>query len=260
MSTEATYEDLLDALGRSGCAICRLATRRADRFLASYIYEHVNDVDLRSQIRSSRGFCEPHGEQFLEKLDALAVAITYRDILNSLVVELDASPYERGSSGAFSRLIENPWRRLRARLAGVRGREVLAVSVRCPVCIAESAAGERAMDVLAQQIKDEKLSRTLAEGDPLCLAHTQGALRRSGWMPALMSRQHQGWSELRDRLLEFIRKSDHNHRWEELTDAERAAIVTSVRTVTGTRARPADDASAETRKLRRGGTNARRAP
>ena len=116
------------------------------------------------------------------------------------------------------------------------------------------------MDVLAQQIKDEKLSRMLAEGDPLCLAHTQGALWRSGWTPALMSRQHQGWSELRDRLLEFIRKSDHNHRWEELTDAERAAIVMSVRTVTGTRARPADDASAETRKLRRGGTNARRAP
>ena len=97
---------------------------------------------------------------------------------------------------------------------------------------------------------------------PCCCDHlklsTQGALSKTRKLPALISRQRVGWADLRDRLLEFIRKSDHNHRWEDLTDAERAAIVSSVRTVTGTRTRPADDASAETRKLRRGGTNANR--
>ena len=67
----------MDALGRRGCGICRLSTRRADRFLGSYIYEHVNDVDLRATIREARGFCEVHAGHFLEKLDALAVAITY---------------------------------------------------------------------------------------------------------------------------------------------------------------------------------------
>ena len=56
VSTEATFEDLVDALGRPGCAICRLSTRRADRFLGSYIYEHVNDVELRANIREARGF------------------------------------------------------------------------------------------------------------------------------------------------------------------------------------------------------------
>ena len=308
MSTEATYEDLLDALRRSGCAICRLATRRADRFLGSYIYEHVNDVDLRAQIRASRGFCEPHGEQFLEKLDALAVAITYRDILNSLVRELDDGSLDETNSstrprvqslfqtsafvgasvgismglaffgasvgismglafvggglavfiGAACLTIALRWSRKSA-LFGNRHNKLIVAS-ECPVCLAEKAATERTLDVLVQHVTSDKLAEALAHGDPLCLAHTQRALSRSRKLPALISRQRVGWSDLRDRLLEFIRKSDHNHRWEDITDAERAAIVNSVRTVTGIRARPADDASAETRKLRRGGTNARRAP
>ena len=99
----------MDALGRPGCAICRLSARRADRFLGSYIYEHVNDVELRANIREARGFCEVHGGHFLEKLDALAVAITYRDILNTLVKELDGTA-EAGLDGSTG---------IRARLRGL---------------------------------------------------------------------------------------------------------------------------------------------
>ena len=247
MSTEATFEDLGDALGRPGCAVCRLATRRADRFLGSYIYEHVNDVELRAAIREARGFCEVHAGHFLEKLDALAVAITYRDILNTLVKELDGAGDAGGSDGSGG---------LRERLRGLArpGSRSPRTAARCPVCEAESAAAERALDVLTQHA--DQLGRALAEGDPFCLPHAREALRRRPGLAALRARQKRGWSALRDRLLEFIRKSDHNYRWETLTDEERAAIVGGVRAVTGIRARPRDDARAETRKLRRGGTNA----
>lgn len=248
MSTEATFEDLLDALGRPRCAICRLSTRRADRFLGSYIYEHVNDVDLRATIREARGFCEVHAGHFLEKLDALAVAITYRDILNTLVKELDSTESD-GRDGLTG---------MRARLRGLaRGRSRSPrLPARCPVCEAEAAAAGRALDVLTQHGDQRSLERALAEGDPFCLPHAREALRRRPGFAALRDRQHRGWSALRDRLLEFIRKSDHNYRWETLTDEERAAIVGGVRAVTGIRERPRDDAKAETRKLRRGGTNA----
>ncbi|MDE2868922.1 MAG: DUF6062 family protein [Chloroflexota bacterium] len=248
MSTEATYEDLVDALGRPGCAICRLATRRADRFLGSYIYEHVNDVDLRANIREARGFCEVHAGHFLEKLDALAVAITYRDILNTLVKELEGREAvgRDGSTG------------MRARLRGLAraGSRRPRTSATCPVCEAEGAAAGRALDVLTQHGDQRDLDRALLDGDPLCLPHAREALRRRPGFATLGLRQQRGWSALRDRLLEFIRKSDHNYRWETLTDEERAAIVGGVRAVTGIRARPRDDAKAETRKLRRGGTNA----
>ena len=249
MSTEATFEDLVDALGRSGCAICRLSTRRADRFLESYIYEHVNDVDLRATIREARGFCEVHAGHFLEKLDALAVAITYRDILNTLVRELAGAP-ELGGDGGFRGV---RWR-LRG-LAGTDSRRPRAPAT-CPVCEAETSAAGRALDVLTQHGDERDLDEALMEGDPFCLPHVRDALRRRPGLATLRARQQRGWSALRDRLLEFIRKSDHNYRWETLTDEERAAIVGGVRAVTGIRARPRDDARAETRKLRRGGTNA----
>ncbi|MDE2901689.1 MAG: DUF6062 family protein [Chloroflexota bacterium] len=248
MSTEATFEDLVDALRRPGCAICRLATRRSDRFLGSYIYEHVNDVELRADIREARGFCEVHAGHFLEKLDALAVAITYRDILNTLVRELAGtdSDVRVGSTG------------MRARLRGLArtGSRRPRTPSTCPVCEAEEAAAGRALDVLTQHGDQRDLDQALAEGDPLCLPHTREALRRRPGFAALRARQQRGWSALRDRLLEFIRKSDHNYRWETLTDEEKAAVVGGVRAVTGVRARPRDDAKAETRKLRRGGTNA----
>ncbi len=249
MSTEATFEDLVDALGRSGCAICRLSTRRADRFLESYIYEHVNDVDLRATIREARGFCEVHAGHFLEKLDALAVAITYRDILNTLVRELAGAP-ELGGDGGF--------RGVRSRLRGLAGTDSRRprAPATCPVCEAETSAAGRALDVLTQHGDERELDEALMEGDPFCLPHVREALRRRPGLATLRARQQRGWSALRDRLLEFIRKSDHNYRWETLTDEERAAIVGGVRAVTGIRARPRDDARAETRKLRRGGTNA----
>ena len=249
VSTEATFEDLVDALGRPGCAICRLSTRRADRFLGSYIYEHVNDVDLRAKIREARGFCEVHAGHFLEKLDALAVAITYRDILNTLVRELNGSGEAGGADGTTG---------MRARLRGLTrpGSGRPRTPTTCPVCEAEAAAAGRALDVLTQQADQKELEQSLAEGDPFCLPHARAALRRRPGFAALRARQHRGWSALRDRLLEFIRKSDHNYRWETLTDEERAAIVGGVRAVTGIRARPRDDSKAETRKLRRGGTNA----
>ena len=249
VSTEATFEDLVDALGRPGCAVCRLSARRADRFLGSYIYEHVNDVDLRANIRDARGFCEVHAGHFLEKLDALAVAITYRDILNTLVKELDGTnefDASGGPGGMRARLRELTWPSSR------RPR----TPARCPVCEAETAAAGRALDVLTQQADQQELGEALLEGDPFCLPHAREALRRRPGFAALRAKQHEGWSALRDRLLEFIRKSDHNYRWETLTDEERAAIVGGVRAVTGVRARPRDDARAETRKLRRGGTNA----
>lgn len=239
----------MDALGRVGCAVCRLSTRRADRFLGSYIYEHVNDVELRATIREARGFCEVHAGHFLEKLDALAVAITYRDILNTLVKELDGTGDAGGRDGSTG---------MRARLRGLAkaGSRRPRTPATCPVCEAEAAAADRALDVLTQQAGQQALGQALAEGDPFCLPHAREALRRRPGFAALRARQQRGWSALRDRLLEFIRKSDHNYRWETLTDEERAAIVGGVRAVTGVRARPRDDAKAETRKLRRGGTNA----
>ena len=248
ISSEATFDDVRDALARPGCAVCRLAARRADRYLGSYLYEHVNDVELRAIIREARGFCERHAHDLLDKLDALAVAITYRDILNTLVRELGAlsgTPNRR--TGVWGRL--RPWR---------RHRNNLRAPAVCPVCEAEATAAGRALDVLAHALREPAMVEALKDGDPLCLDHLRGVLARSVPSGALTARQERGWGRLRDRLRSVIEKSDHHRRFDQLTDEERTALRAGVEAVAGSRRRPDDDAPAQVRKLRRGGSNARR--
>jgi hypothetical protein len=248
MTSEATHEDLIDALGRPGCAVCRLVARRGDSFLETYCYEHVNDVELRAVIRGARGFCRRHGQDFLAKLDALAVAITYRDILNTLVTELDGLAVD--DRPAVGRIVG--WLRRSGPKHALRAPDP------CPVCQAEQAAERRVLEVLAQGLTELRLTRALASGDPLCLAHLQGALVDGAPTRELLARQRTGWSRLRDHLMEIIRKSDHHRRMDELTSAERESIRSAVQAVAGYAHRPADDVQAQLRRLRRGGSRALR--
>ncbi len=228
--------------------MCRLAARRADGYLDSYLYEHVNDVELRAIIRDARGFCERHAHDLLDKLDALAVAITYRDILNTLVKELGAlnGAPEAGAGGA-----RRFWH-------WGRQRNNLRAPAVCPVCEAEATAAARALDVLAHGLREPDMVEALQDGDPLCLDHLRGVLARTAASETLMARQERGWGQLRDRLRSVIDKSDHHRRFDQLTDEERSALRAGVEAVAGSRRRPDDDAPAQVRKLRRGGSNARR--
>ena len=246
VSSEATFENLTRALNLPGCAVCRLVARRGDAFLASYCYEHVNDVGLRESIRDARGFCQRHAHDLLDKLDTLAVAITYRDILNTLVRELETL----SDDGAPARRLGRFWR--------PNGRGNLRAPASCPACTAEAAAGTRALDGLAEWLTDPRMAAALAQGDPLCLEHLRGVLDRADASPELLARQRDGWRQLRDHLREIMRKSDHNFRTEELTPAERESIQAAVEAVIGFSRRPADDANEELQKLRHGGTNAQR--
>ncbi len=248
ISSEATFDDVRDALARPGCAVCRLAARRADGYLDSYLYEHVNDVELRAIIREARGFCERHAHDLLDKLDALAVAITYRDILNTLARELGTlNEAPDGRAGVWRRFW--PRRRHRNNLRAPAG---------CPVCEAEATAAARVLDVAAHGLREPGMVEALQDGDPLCLNHLRGVLARTAASEELLARQKRGWGRLSDQLRSVIEKSDHHRRFDELSVEERSALRAGVEAVAGSRRRPEDDAPAQVRKLRRGGSNARR--
>lgn len=249
MSTEATFDDVVEALGRPGCPICRLAARRALRFLDAYCYEHVNDDDLRALIRNSRGFCRRHATDFLNQLDTLAAAITYRDLLATLIDELGRLGQARRSPAwALGGIV---------RRGGARTN--LTDPAECPVCVAERSAERRSLDVLAEGLPHPRLAAALRAGDPLCLAHLRAVIARRAPTPELLARQAAGWGALRDHLLEIVRKADYRFADERLTPAERASVHAAVHAIAGLDALPPDDAALQVRKLRRGGSNAIRA-
>src|SRR6202035_1153207 len=94
--------EVRDALGQTGCAVCRLALRSVGRLMKSIAYEQINDVQLRADLRSTHGFCTTHAHRWLREVHTpLGTAIIYRDVLRSSVRELDGSALRRGRLGSL---------------------------------------------------------------------------------------------------------------------------------------------------------------
>jgi hypothetical protein len=79
------HEELAEAVGQAGCALCRLGARTVARYLDILAYENVNDVALRETIREGLGLCNRHAWQFVDETRApLGTAIIYRDLIRTL--------------------------------------------------------------------------------------------------------------------------------------------------------------------------------
>src|SRR4051794_33447812 len=92
-SDGATTAEVQHALGRSGCAVCHLSQRAVGRFLKALAYEQVNDLELRAELRASRGFCPAHAQRWLHQTgNVLGTAIIYADAVTAALRELDAPP------------------------------------------------------------------------------------------------------------------------------------------------------------------------
>jgi len=84
------YFETLEALKGPGCALCFIVCDRVRKYLDHLIYEGITDPDFREQFNRDRGFCLQHTRQFMESGDGLAVGLTHRDVLASLVRELQS--------------------------------------------------------------------------------------------------------------------------------------------------------------------------
>src|SRR5712691_9707268 len=101
---DGTPAEVQQALARAGCAVCHLTHRTVTRFFKSLAYEHVNDLDLRAELRASRGFCVAHAQRWLHLTgNVLGTALIYTDAITSAVRELDAPPGRGSLSGLFGR-------------------------------------------------------------------------------------------------------------------------------------------------------------
>src|ERR1700736_6328766 len=106
---DSTAFEVREALRQVGCPVCRLALRSVGRWLASVAYDQVNDVDLRSELRAARGFCNVHAHRWLAEVHSvLGTAIVYEDLLKAGLRELDADNAQRGGL----------WRAIRGAQAG----------------------------------------------------------------------------------------------------------------------------------------------
>src|SRR5579859_5221568 len=93
---DSTAFEVRDALGQTGCPVCRLALRSVGRWLASVAYDQVNDIELRGELRAARGFCNVHAHRWLREIrSVLGTAIVYQDLLKAGLRELGAENTQR---------------------------------------------------------------------------------------------------------------------------------------------------------------------
>src|SRR5258708_23349367 len=99
------YQTLLYACMEEGCPLCRLTQESTYRYLEAWKYEYFTDVEIRDELRHSKGFCHTHTWQLAHMGASLQLAQTYRAILEDVAEQLQESSGERVSNSAqrFSR-------------------------------------------------------------------------------------------------------------------------------------------------------------
>jgi hypothetical protein len=216
---QAGEDDLLTALDRTGCPVCRLVAEAVDGFLESVCYEGVNDLELREELRQAGGFCGEHASRFLgQSHGQLATAIVYRDVLLNAARRLAPAP--RGS-GIGELLGRAPRRRA---VAGDRRR--------CPACRIQTEATERHLQTLRARLVDVEVQARYRSGGGLCLPHLDRALELDDeGVRFLAEAAAADLGTLIDELARYIRKHDYRFRgepWEGEEDAPRRAIERAV--------------------------------
>ena len=239
MSTDRTrmHDDLLEAFGREGCPLCRVALEAVSAYLASISHEGgVTDLEIRDRIRASHGFCRAHAYRWLEEQHVLGTAIIYEDVLGHVAEEL-----RRLRFGKRGLLAGMPF------LAGGRGGggvEALAPHRSCLACVFLAEYESAAVQALLRGLERADFREAYGASAGLCLPHLGAALAAApdeGALGALIEAALDRHEALRGELREIMRKHDYRFRGEPVGD-ERGAERRAVRHVAGERGLPGPDA------------------
>jgi hypothetical protein len=231
MSKHTTYYELRDALAKDGCPICRRAKDAVASFVDGLVYEKVNDVGLRHEIRCARGFCNLHAGQLRDHGGALGIAIIHRDVLENAIRVVQAAEYQADGSWLQS-LRRGPATEANADLV----RDLLP-QAECPACRVRDDAERRNVETLIEHIHEPELGQALRASAGLCLLHFRQAVQAVPGKPAfetLVEIQLATWTRLREEVKEFIRKQDYRFRDEGL-GAEGDSWIRALEQISGAR-------------------------
>jgi hypothetical protein len=207
-ASDTTAFEVREALGDSGCVICRLSVRSVGRYIQALAYEQVNDLGVRRELRQSRGLCNQHAYRWLrEAHSVLGTALIYRDVIQAALADLDRP---RTNDGLLSTLRGGPQRR---RVGA------------CIACRAQRQAEARYLHALLEVVAAEEA--TSPEG--VCRRHALAAVRLGGTgAERIVEGTRRNVQRLLHDLDEVVRKEDYRFRSEPRTEAERTAPARAI--------------------------------
>jgi hypothetical protein len=233
MAFALSITNLLDAMQQPGCPICRLFRQASRRAVESFLWENVNEPDVRQGIIDSYGFCSPHtrmmaAQELYTSSIALGTNIIYEHLGRITARELEQLRSAGGSSEGM-----DLGDRLRGWLKNlglpVKGAKQLQPRGICPVCEVGNNAALNSLHVLCEEIisQNDVREKYLAS-DGVCLNHMRAAIelhsrRFPGGVRVLIDDTVERLNSQSASMKEYIRKSNWTYRDEKATEAEDTA-------------------------------------
>ncbi len=218
---------LLEAMQKPGCPICRLFRQGARRAVESFLWENVNDPEVRQGILASYGFCPLHtrlmvAQELSTSSVPLGTNIIYEHLGRVVAGELRHLAPKSGGSAKLRN-----WLR---QFGLFRGSGIpLLPKGPCPVCEAGNNAALNSLHVLCEELEKEGDVRTAYQAsDGVCLAHLRAAVDlHAARFPQAVQYLVKGSADRLEQqsvhMQEFIRKSNWSYREEKLTEEEDTA-------------------------------------
>ncbi len=213
--------------------MCRCLEVDARRYLDALLYEQVNDLDFRTRLYGSWGFCNWHAWMLRETSSpAFGSSIICDDLLRLAGRRLERTSL-RGilrPRGLLGRLLRRIGRRRPPALVELYRRRST-----CPACGETADSETRYLQAALAFVDDPQFDDAYEQSHGLCVPHVIRALELgagSAQAAALIARTLPKWADLRRDLAGFIAKHEHRNR-QRFTEAEGMAYLRAFEALAG---------------------------
>jgi hypothetical protein len=233
---------LLRAFRQEGCSLCRLKLCSESRYIQSFLWEFVNDGDVRVRLRRSLGYCHVHAWQLQETEQnmfggGLGTGIVYEDLTRRALDGLRALSRD-GNAFILHRWCErvrtylDRWfKPFLFRKRPIQFPPGLVSQAECPVCKTGRESEGWHVQSLAKHCDENEFRESFRASDGLCLPHFRAALEIADTNERrkfLIATAQEKTETLANQLSEFIHKSDWNYRDEPKLPEEQSSRIRAV--------------------------------
>jgi hypothetical protein len=171
----STYFDLIRAFSLPNCAVCALVDEALLQHIDMFLYENVNNIARREEIRVARGFCSLHATTMASGYGrAQSISLLQQDIVGNVLDDLDKVMNGPAGKSALARPLDLLGSGMRAVAHALQ--EAMTPRRNCPLCDYERGMETAFVQTLADHITDPEMQSAFEQSWGLCLPHFHMAL------------------------------------------------------------------------------------
>lgn len=231
MSFALTINRLENALKEAGCPLCRLERQTASQAIDTFLWENVNDPQVRGPVLDAHGFCQEHtlvlvAAEMSSSGPVIGVNIVYKHLgenVSKLLAPL-AARIDR------SRRWKSWLQKIGAGKRAGRRSPVLPPKGICPICASVHQSSLNILATLFEQLENDRQNflGKYRQSDGVCLRHLRMGLehhteRYPHAAQTLVKETRSRLDHLSGLMGEYLRKNNWAYKHEKISADESAA-------------------------------------